>query len=279
MKRIGQGAEETNQAKDTHEGDGLSGRNVCEPHHTSGLGRVLSGLLVIGVGAVWLARQAGVYFPEWVFTWQMLLVVIGLFMGVKHSFRGWGWLVMIIIGGAFMLEFSLPEINLKPYIWPSLIILVGMFMIFKPKRRRKRKHHYWKEEWKSRQKEKWGKYVDENANISSEDIIDSVSIFGSVKKNVISKNFKGGEITCVFGGADINLSQSDIQGEVVLEINHIFGGSQLVVPANWKVKSEIVAIFGGIEDNRHTHQGDMEADKVLIVKGSIVFGGIDIKSF
>lgn len=276
MKRLDQGdikGKNTNSGTETHE------RNVCQPQHESGLGRVLSGLLVIGIGGIWLAKQAGVYFPHWVFTWQMLLVVIGLFIGLKHSFRGYGWLIIMAIGGVFMLEFNFPEINLRPYIWPSLIIFVGLLMIFKPKHKRRHKHHYWKDEWKKRQKEKWGKYVEDNAGVSSDDIINSVAIFGSVKKNIISKNFKGGEVTCVFGGADVNLSQSDIHGEVVLEINHIFGGSQLVVPSNWKIRSEIVAIFGGIEDNRHTNQSDMDENKVLIIKGSAVFGGIDIKSF
>lgn len=282
MKLLNEGEERESgkKSEETKSSDSRAyGRNVCEPQHQSGFGRVLSGLLVVGVGGVWLARQAGVEFPYWLFTWQMLLITLGLFMGLKHSFRGYGWLIMMAVGGVFMLEYVVPDFNLKPYFWPIIIIMVGLFMIFKP-RKRHRKHHYWKEEWKKRQQEKWGKFVDENPeNISSNDIINSVAIFGSVKKNVISKNFKGGEITCVFGGADVNLIQSDIHGEVVLEVNHIFGGSQLVVPSNWKVKSELVAIFGGIEDSRHVNENATDEDKVLIIKGSAIFGGIEIKSF
>src|SRR5690606_6223030 len=83
---------------------------------------------------------------------------------------------------------------------------------------------------------------------AAEDRIESVSIFGGVKKNIVSKNFRGGEIVNFFGGSEINLIQADINGRINLEVVQVFGGTKIIVPANWTIHSEMVAIFGGIED-------------------------------
>jgi hypothetical protein len=72
--------------------------------------------------------------------------------------------------------------------------------------------------------------------------------------------------------------QSDIHGRVHLEVVQVFGGTKIIVPANWSVHSEMVAIFGGIEDKRPP-QLNAAPDKVLVIQGTSIFGGIDIKSF
>jgi predicted membrane protein len=113
----------------------------------------------------------------------------------------------------------------------------------------------------------------------TDDIIDSTSIFGGVKKNVISKDFKGGEVTAIFGGTELNLSQADINGKVHLEINQLFGGTKLIIPSNWQVQSDTTSIFGSVEDTRSGSGQYMDPNKVLIIDGSSVFGGISIKSY
>lgn len=112
----------------------------------------------------------------------------------------------------------------------------------------------------------------------AEDFIDSVSIFGQVKKNIYSKNFKGGEIVNIMGGADINLIQADIKHPVVLEVVQIFGGTTIIVPSHWKVNPEMTAIFGGVEDKRFINNIAVDNSKNLIIKGTSIFGGITIKS-
>jgi predicted membrane protein len=81
------------------------------------------------------------------------------------------------------------------------------------------------------------------------------------------------------GGADINLGQADIQGEVVLDVTAVFGGVKIVLPSNWKVVSEMSAVFGGIEDKRQVVEDNARMDKLLILRGTSVFGGIEIKNF
>jgi predicted membrane protein len=237
--------------------------------YNSGKGRVLAGLIIICVGVLLLARQSGVVFPEWLFTWQMLLIVLGLFIGAKHSFRSGGWIVPLLIGAVFMVDEFIPGLSIGRMVWPLILIVAGLFMIFRPKR-------------SNNCDDKWSKWKDHTShynNMGSDDMLDSVSVFGGVKKNIISKDFKGGEVTCIFGGAEINLTQADINGKVVLDVTQIFGGTKLILPANWEVKPEMVAFLGGIEDKRAPQAAMPDSTKILILRGTTIFGGIDIRSY
>ncbi len=53
-------------------------------------GKIFGGIILFIVGAAYLAKEMGVFFPAWLFTWQMFLIVLGLFVGVKNSFRNFG---------------------------------------------------------------------------------------------------------------------------------------------------------------------------------------------
>lgn len=74
--------------------------------------------------------------------------------------------------------------------------------------------------------------------------------------------------------------QADINGKVMIDVTQIFGGTKLLVPAHWEVQTEMVAIFGGIEDKRpQSHDKNYDGVKILVIVGTSVFGGIDIKSY
>jgi hypothetical protein len=109
------------------------------------------------------------------------------------------------------------------------------------------------------------------------DVLDVAAVFGAVKKNCYSKNFKGGESVAIFGGSEINLMHADFNGTVKLELVNVFGGTTLFVPAHWQIRSEAVAIFGAVEDKRPRPAG-VSSDKIVLLEGFVMFGGIDIKS-
>jgi hypothetical protein len=77
-------------------------------------GRAWTGLFLLIIGGLLLARQAGVYFPEWVFTWPMFLVGLGLLIGVRHRFRGFGWAIPLMIGGIYLAEMISAHTSLRP---------------------------------------------------------------------------------------------------------------------------------------------------------------------
>ena len=75
--------------------------------------------------------------------------------------------------------------------------------------------------------------------------------------------------------------QADINGRVVIELTQVFGGTKLVVPPHWKLQTEeVVSVFGGLDDKRPIVQNSSVDDsKVLVLRGTCIFGGIDIKSY
>src|SRR6185369_952725 len=73
---------------------------------------------------------------SWLFTWKMGLIALGIFVGARHLFRGGGWLIPIAIGSLFLLDDLVPGFEIRPYIWPIVIVLIGLIMVFRPRNRR-----------------------------------------------------------------------------------------------------------------------------------------------
>jgi hypothetical protein len=115
---------------------------------------------------------------------------------------------------------------------------------------------------------------------SGDNTFENVNIFGGSKKVVISKDFRAGEIVTVFGGSEVNFSQADITGRAEIELVQVFGGAKLIIPPNWRLNTEeLVCIFGGLDDKRNPSMLSQDSQKVLVLKGTCIFGGIDIRSF
>lgn len=231
-------------------------------------GRLMGGLFIVLIGVAFLANRAGVDLPRWLFSFETFLIAIGLYIGFRHSFKGFFWMLPIIAGGLLLVDdLSDYYYDFDRYTWPVIIILVGLYIAFKPKKT-------------STDSPLWRK--GENSVNASEDVLDSTVVFGSVKKNVISKTFRGGEVVNVFGGTEINLMQADLDGKVILDLTMIFAGTKLLIPAHWKVQNEeLVTIFGGIEDKRPmlADPSAHDQNKVIVLRGTCIFGGIDIKSY
>jgi len=231
-------------------------------------GNIWVGLIIFVVGAGLLLHQFEFRFPfpSWMLSWPMIPIVIGLFIGIRDKFRGAAWLILIVIGSLFLFRDIYPDWSWHQYVWPLGLMLVGAAIIFGPGRKKR-------EQWRD-----WGSETDAIPP-TGEDFIDAVAIFGSARKNIFSKNFKGGDTVNIFGGTEINLSQADINGHVVLEVTQVFGGTKLIIPSNWELKTETAVIFGGIDDKRMVINTPINHEKVLVLRGTTIFGGIEIKSF
>ena len=90
------------------------------------------GLLVLG-GMLFL-RQMGLDIPAWLFSWQLFLIGLGIFLGLAHGFRGPGWLILILIGSFFMMDQMIPGFDLHRFLWPVIIIVIALVMLIRPKK-------------------------------------------------------------------------------------------------------------------------------------------------
>jgi predicted membrane protein len=243
-------------------------------------GRKWVGVFLLIVGSLFLARASGVNLPGWLFSWPMLLIGFGVLSGIRHNFRGIGWLFPILIGGFFLIDQLSPELHIKPYIWPVALIALGMVFLFRPKKK------IWQD---GDGNELVAEDVNGSATTANEstdchqpfndrsDVIDATAIFGGVKRNILSKNFKGGDVTTFMGGAEINLTKADWNGKVMIDCFNMFGGTKLIVPPDWDVQTGVVTVFGGIEDKRPP--ATVNSNKVLYLDGTCIFGGVEIKSY
>ncbi|PWS30132.1 LiaF transmembrane domain-containing protein [Pedobacter paludis] len=242
--------------------------------------RVWSGALIIIIGLAFLLNNIGLNIPRWLFSWHTFLIVLGLFIGVRSNFKGIGWLVLVLIGTYNTLQ-RIPELDLdiSKYALGFGLVIVGGFLILRPK------SSFDKKKFKANFKDQFSENDDSSAfkakdkNAFNNDIIDVTAVFGGSHQIVYSKNFKGGDITAVFGGADINLTQSDFAESVSLDVTAVFGGIKLVVPQNWAIKSNVTALFGSVEDKRSHMMPNGEIQKTLVLDGTAMFGGIEIRSF
>lgn len=248
--------------------------------------RIWSGFFLVIIGLLLLGNKMGAPIPDWIFTWPVLLIAIGFFVLLKSRFYNPGGFIMILIGSIFLIDQQIPGIQFHNFIMPIIFISLGLLFIFRPRHHGCiRRRRYWDKMnppfnsgFENPGSEDFKKKDSNTANDNSE-YIDVVAVFGGVKKNIHSKDFRGGEIVSFMGGAEINFMQADIQHPVELEVNNVFGGTKLIIPADWDVKNEISAVFGGVEDKRSFSNSTPDTNKKIVIKGSCVFGGIEITNY
>jgi predicted membrane protein len=241
--------------------------------------KIVAGIIIVGVGTALLLRNMGFLLPAWLFTWPVILILVGIYSGIKYNFQRSSWIIITGVGVFFLIEKFIPSLHLEPYFWPLVIIGIGLLYIIAP---RKRSWGNWKNfenDDDNRGRRGSGHKFSNEGFTDSNDEFKIQSIFSGVKKNIISKNFKRGYVKSVFGGAEIDMSRADITGPAYLQLEVVFGGLSIVVPSNWSVQNEIEGVFHGVDDKRYNVSASIDSDKVLVLKGKCVFGGIEINSY
>lgn len=228
--------------------------------------KLMLGFIIILFGTMYLLKQMGFFVPAWILSWKTFFLALGFALLVKHQFKNASGYILIFIGGMFILKDHFPQLINTKLIWPITIIGIGVMIFLRAL-------------ISDRNKIKTPRVATFDS-LNSEGYINTSSIFGGVTKNVVSKNFQGATISNVFGGTELNLTQADFEGERTIDISCIFGGATLIIPSEWKVKSDLTSVFGGIDDKRiMLSSNESNENKVLVLKGTCIFGGIDLHSY
>ncbi len=212
------------------------------------------GIIVMLVGGLFLARNFDFFPVEYlrlIFTWQSILIVIGVITYLSSGNKPLG----VIIASIGILGFI-------PNFWALLLIGLGVYIIYKNQSKPKRDNIY------------------ESSELGNEsDYINDISIFGGSKKSFQVDNFRGGNITAIFGGSEINMTDSSLHdGISTLNLFFLFGGSSIRVPSNWNVFIQLTPIFGGFKDNRVLVSDESTNNEKLVIRGFVLFGGGDLKN-
>jgi len=234
---------------------------TIERKHESNSTRIVLGIILIAISALLLIDNfdiSTIHWKRYIFTWQALIIVIGLLIVSKQESRITG-IILIAVGAFFLLAKFYPlPIHIGKLIWPAVILLIGISLISTSSHRKNRF----------------------NRSVTSDDIIDDVNIFSGSEQQINSQNFLGGKITSIFGGSTIDLTKANLApGSNIIDILCIFGGAKIIIPTDWKLKIETVSIFGGVSDKRKMPETATANKNELVIKGFVLFGGCDIKSY
>jgi len=226
---------------------------------------IIAILLIVAGGLLMLQTFDVIDFSlsHYIFNWKTLLIAIGLVILGSNQNRTSGY-VLIGLGLIFWLpSITGFDIRLSQIFWPTLLIGIGLVIISRRGRHNK---------YNVRSMNADGTY--------NSDYVDDISILGGGMKRFSSQNFKGGNITAIFGGSEIDLTSAEISPEgSVLDVFTMFGGTKLIVPGNWQVKSDVVSLFGGFNDKRHIKPELAIDEKLVLIKGFVMFGGVEVKSY
>jgi hypothetical protein len=110
--------------------------------------KVVLAYVLIGIGIIWILRKIGLYFDipyfylqniffpfrdifhditHFIFSWQMVLIIVGLILMAGKRSAG---IVLIVVGGIFLLPkiFIIPGLTFTMF-FPVLLVGLGIAMI------------------------------------------------------------------------------------------------------------------------------------------------------
>lgn len=217
-------------------------------------GRTAVGLLLVLFGFLFLADQLDVadfggIIASW---WPLVVVGIGVSRLVRASGRRLGPVVVTVVGVILLLGTLDLISSVWGLLWPLAIVGAGIWLIM---------------------------HRDTTAHMNDAETVHLTATFGGMESVSRSPNFRGGSMTAFFGGVGLDLRQAGVgPGGAVLEVTTFCGGAEVTVPTTWRVVIEGTPLFGGFE-NSAVGGGTLEHNvPELTVKGTILFGGIEVTS-
>jgi hypothetical protein len=217
------------------------------------------GVAIIVGGLVLTLDNLGLIEAHTIFKlWPLVLVAMGIAKlrqdGPNAGLGGW----FLILGGAFLLLASFARGHLADALGPMLIVGVGILIVIRA--------------------------LKQNRGVPpelarSDDFLQGTAIFGGFKRRILTQAFKGGELTAIFGGCELDLREAALDsGQARIDVFVLFGGGELRVPEGWEIANRATAMFGALNDKTHHGPSSTEARPCLVVTGLILFGGLEVKS-
>jgi predicted membrane protein len=215
------------------------------------------GIIVFGI----LALLDNLDFvPEGFFLrlWPVVLIIIGLGRFSRRNQEGGLMGYLLILGGIFLIIVNFGKASLVATIWPFFIVAFGVFMVTKALRK--------------------GRGVPPEL-AAHDSFLSATAIFGGSKRKVVQQDFRGAELTAIFGGFELDLRQAVLENDQVrVDVFVLFGSGEIKVPSNWAVTMKGSALMGGYED-RTLHMPSPETGGRtihLVVTGLVLLGGLSV---
>jgi len=216
--------------------------------------QVVVGAVIVLVGLALLLETTNVadtgqlllYVPS-------LFVLVGLYALAASGFRNVaGPLTLVVVAGAWqLLALDVVAWGDVWQFWPLLVVAFGLSLLA-------------------------GRYR-ARAAVAEGAVVSVFSLLGGREQRVRSKTFEGGDVTAVFGGAELDLRDAEVVARPArLDVTALFGGVEVVVPRDWNVALDVLPILAGASDERPRREEEHD-DVDLVVTGFAAFGGVSIE--
>lgn len=214
--------------------------------------RIFAGLGVVLFGGLLLLDSLNINgFNGQLGTWWPLFVIGAGALVFLNDSKSYLWAILLIGFGGLSLLNKFEVVNVNPWqlFWPAIIIAVGLSIIFRQ--------------------------FGGSAKPTSGQNDDISAILGGASQVNTSADYKGGKITAILGGVELDLRKTVIKKDATIDIFGFMGGVELRVPENVVVKTKASAILGGIENKRQA--AEVKNAPVLYITGQVIMAGIEIK--
>lgn len=218
--------------------------------------RLFIGLCLIALGSLWALDNANVLNAhEYLRFWPLAFVVLGVVRLIQPGCSK-GVSLLFILGGGVLLVHELNLLPLSPqYLFPFFLMVVGGWIVLRSV---------------------FGARLRASGADSGSTLSNFALLAGVERKNT-SPAFRGGDVTAIMGGAEIDLRGASItDGPAVIEVFAMWGGIDIIVPVDWTVAINVTPILGGCEDARKSPTPDPA--KQLVVQGVALMGGVEIRN-
>ncbi len=221
------------------------------------------GALIMVMGFIFLFDNLNLIDARFIIRlWPALFIIFGI-MKIVQSRQ----VPSLFVGGVFIFIGTMMVLSRLGVMyfswhqwWPVFLILIGVSFLVKA--------------WTRHQQ---GAFMGASRDLNSaESTVNIVTVVGGNHIKNISQDFRGGEVTAVMGGVEMDLRQANLTGEAVLNVFAFWGGIDIKVPTDWNVVLNGIPILGGIDDK--TMQPVAAQDKRLVIKGYAIMGGVEIKN-
>lgn len=192
--------------------------------------------------------------------WWTLFIIVPCFIGLFKEREKTGNIIGLLIGIALLL--ACQDILNFEIIWklafPAILVIIGLSLIFK--------------DTINSEVNKEIKKLNENKTKDG----GYCATFSGQNLNFDGEKFSGTDLTAVFGGIKCDLRNAIIEDDVVINVSSIFGGTEIYIPEDVKVKVKSTSIFGGVDEKKKNKIESAEAHTIYI-NATCLFGGAEIK--
>jgi len=230
--------------------------------------QVVVGLAVIGMGLLFLLDNLNIFPVRDIFHfWPMVFILVGglkIYDSNDTGGRIFGGILVMI--GVMLTLRSMGYIYFGwRTIWPVLIMLLGGVVVYNALRGRPTLQVGAIDA---------GRPIDAAPN-DVDSVIELTAALGGIERRISSQDFRGGHVTSIMGGCELDLRQANIVSEAEIRVFAVMGGISMRVPPDWTVILRGTPIMAGFDEKTVSPPN---SGKRLIISGYAIMAGVEIRN-